>query len=193
MKRSTNSGWTVALLAAAALACRTAPVPPPGAAGPAAGAAEAEPANSPAGEELGAEGFGEGLVAAAPLEEPLEEPEDLEAAVEANLKTVYFDLDSSALDEEAKRILEENARWLLAHPEVRIVVEGHCDERGTVEYNLELGQRRARAVREYLIRLGVDGDRIGTISYGELRPADPGHGESAWARNRRAEFRAERK
>jgi peptidoglycan-associated lipoprotein len=70
----------------------------------------------------------------------------------------------------------------------KIVIEGHCDERGTAEYNIALGERRAKSVKRYLINLGVDSSQLSTISYGEERPADPGHNEAAWAKNRRAEF-----
>jgi len=107
---------------------------------------------------------------------------------EPALRTVYFEFDSARLTEEAKEILRRNAEWLRAHPNVEVQVQGHCDERGTVEYNFNLGQRRADAVKNFLVRLGVPPDRIHTISYGEERPAVPGHNESAWRLNRRVEF-----
>ena len=84
--------------------------------------------------------------------------------------------------------LKRNAEIIKQMPNSVIQIEGHCDERGTQQYNLALGERRALAVRDYLIRLGISGDRLVTISYGEEDPADPGHSESAWAKNRRAEF-----
>jgi peptidoglycan-associated lipoprotein len=80
------------------------------------------------------------------------------------------------------------AKGLREHPEAQILIEGHCDERGTVEYNLALGDRRAKAVKDYLVALGIDSSRLSTISYGKERPLDDGHNESAWAKNRRAEF-----
>jgi peptidoglycan-associated lipoprotein len=85
-------------------------------------------------------------------------------------------------------ILKENAALLHKYPKVKIQIEGHCDERGTNEYNLALGERRANSTRNYLISLGISPDRISTISYGEERPLDPGHNEEAWAKNRRAHF-----
>jgi len=104
------------------------------------------------------------------------------------VQTVYFDYDSYALRSDALELLRQNAEKLKQIPGVIVQIEGHCDERGTQEYNLALGERRALAVREHLIRLGVSGDRMITISYGEEDPADPGHTESAWAMNRRSEF-----
>jgi peptidoglycan-associated lipoprotein len=106
------------------------------------------------------------------------------------LDVVYFDFDQATLSDLAKETLVRNAEWLRSNPQVRVQIEGHCDERGTAEYNLALGQRRAEAVRGYLASLGIDGSRLVTISYGKERPADPGHSEEAWARNRRVEFKA---
>ncbi|HHQ48895.1 MAG TPA: peptidoglycan-associated lipoprotein Pal [Acidobacteria bacterium] len=104
------------------------------------------------------------------------------------LKDVFFDTDSYELKPEAKTKLAENASWLQKHPTIKILIEGHCDERNTREYNLALGERRANAVRDYLIFLGVPADRIATISYGEERPFALGHNEAAWRLNRRAHF-----
>ncbi|MBW8058719.1 MAG: peptidoglycan-associated lipoprotein Pal, partial [candidate division NC10 bacterium] len=94
----------------------------------------------------------------------------------------------SVLREDAKQALDANVQWLKANSEARITVEGHCDERGTNEYNVALGQRRARAVRDYLVAGGIDAKRITTISYGEERPFVQGHDESAWKWNRRGHF-----
>ena len=102
------------------------------------------------------------------------------------LKDVFFAYDRALLTDDAKRILNEDVGWLKANSQVQIAVEGHCDERGTAEYNLALGERRAKAVRDYLAAAGVDGSRIRTISYGKERPFAPGHDESAWRWNRRA-------
>ncbi|WP_028321965.1 peptidoglycan-associated lipoprotein Pal [Desulfatiglans anilini] len=102
---------------------------------------------------------------------------------------IYFDFDRSDLRSEAKVILQKKAEWLRSNTEYRLVVEGHCDERGTNEYNLALGDRRANTTKDYLVALGVDDMRISTISYGEEKPLDPGHSEGAWSQNRRAEFR----
>jgi peptidoglycan-associated lipoprotein len=105
------------------------------------------------------------------------------------LKDVFFDYDKSELKSEGRRALEENANWLKKNPQARILIEGHCDERGTEEYNEALGERRALATKSFLINLGISGDRIATISYGELRPFDTGHSEEAWSQNRRAHFK----
>jgi len=107
---------------------------------------------------------------------------------ERNMNTVYFAFDSSALDAPAQDELKEAAAYLENHPTGLIQIAGHCDERGTQEYNLALGERRAQSVRDYLRQLGVPGDRLITISYGEEVPAEHGSNESAWARNRRCEF-----
>ena len=105
------------------------------------------------------------------------------------LQTIYFDYDSAVLKPEAKTKIERGADWLKRNPNVNVRVEGHCDERGTNEYNLALGERRALAARRYLISLGISTDRIFTISYGEERVAVEGHDESAWKFNRRDEFK----
>ena len=101
---------------------------------------------------------------------------------------VHFAFDSFLLDAEAERILEQKAAWLQDNADASVQIEGHCDERGTSAYNLALGERRANAVQQYLTVLGVDVDRLSTISYGEEQPLDPGHDEAAWSRNRRAHF-----
>jgi peptidoglycan-associated lipoprotein len=98
---------------------------------------------------------------------------------------VFFGYDSYELTTDAQATLERQATWLKTYPAVTIVVEGHCDERGTREYNLALGERRAAAVANYLVALGVDPNRIQTISYGKERPAVDGHDETAWSQNRR--------
>jgi peptidoglycan-associated lipoprotein len=104
------------------------------------------------------------------------------------LADVHFELDSAALSDEARATLEKHALWLQGQREVSVTIEGHCDERGTVEYNLALGEQRARAVREYLTSLGVATARLRVVSYGKERPLDPGNDEAAHARNRRAHF-----
>ncbi len=102
---------------------------------------------------------------------------------------IYFDFDKSELKPDAQIALKNKAAWLEKNPGFSVRIEGHCDERGTNEYNLALGERRANAAANFLKSLGISGDRIRTISYGEERPADPGHNETAWARNRRDEFK----
>jgi len=104
------------------------------------------------------------------------------------LKTIYFEFDRSQIQDEYKDALRQNAEWIKDHPEFNVVVEGHCDERDTNEYNLALGERRASSTKQYLTSLGVPASRLRTISYGEERPAVDGHSESAWSKNRRAQF-----
>ncbi len=106
----------------------------------------------------------------------------------ADLQPVFFDFDSSTLRDDARSTLDADARSLRDHPDIRIVIEGHCDERGTEEYNQALGERRAQAARDYLVQAGIGESRIQIISYGKDRPFDPGHDEAAWAKNRRAHF-----
>lgn len=104
------------------------------------------------------------------------------------LKPAYFDLDSSELNSESQRTLNENATLLKQFANWTVTIEGHCDERGTPEYNLALGERRAVAARAYLVSLGISADRLRTVSYGKEFPFDPGHDESAYSKNRRAHF-----
>ena len=99
---------------------------------------------------------------------------------------VWFDTDKSDLNQEARQTLDRQAAWLKRYPNVRFLVEGHCDERGTREYNMALGARRAAAVRSYLIALGIDAGRLQTVSYGAERPAVLGTGPEVWQQNRRA-------
>jgi len=112
--------------------------------------------------------------------------------VDIGLRRIYFDTDKWNIRDDARDALKKNADILEANPDVKIQIEGHCDERNTVEYNLALGERRASAVREYLVKLGVDAARISTISYGEERSVALGHDESAWSQNRRGEFVAQK-
>jgi peptidoglycan-associated lipoprotein len=103
-------------------------------------------------------------------------------------RPAYFALDSAELDDEGRAIVTANAAIMRKYPTWTITVEGHCDERGTAEYNLALGERRALAVKTYLVSLGIAGDRVRTVSYGKEFPFDPGHDDKAWASNRRAHF-----
>ena len=111
-----------------------------------------------------------------------------EAAYGSIQDMIFFDFDRSDLREDARQTLQAKAEALRQFPDIRVRIEGHADERGTVEYNLALGERRAEAARAYLIDLGIDSDRMTTISYGEERPAVEGQNESAWSQNRRDEF-----
>jgi peptidoglycan-associated lipoprotein len=99
---------------------------------------------------------------------------------------VYFALDQYTLSDQSRTALQGQAAWLKQYPNVRVQIEGNADERGTREYNIALGQRRADSVKTYLSSLGVSGSRVDTISYGKDRPIDPGHGEDAWSKNRNA-------
>ncbi len=99
---------------------------------------------------------------------------------------VFFAFDSSAISPDSAEILDTQVKWLKKHENVNVVVQGYCDERGTREYNLALGERRANAVKQYLVSQGIAADRISTISYGKERPAVLGSNEAAWAQNRRA-------
>ncbi|MCC6962840.1 MAG: peptidoglycan-associated lipoprotein Pal [candidate division Zixibacteria bacterium] len=105
-----------------------------------------------------------------------------------NYVTIYFDFDKYNLRDDAKNGLRQNFERMKANPQAKVLIEGHCDERGTVEYNLALGERRARSAMEYLASLGIPRDRMSIISYGKERPAVLGSSEDAWAKNRRAEF-----
>jgi peptidoglycan-associated lipoprotein len=107
------------------------------------------------------------------------------------LKDINFAFDSYALDGTSKSVLQTNAEWLKQNPSKRVIIEGHCDERGTNEYNMVLGANRARAGQEYLRSLGIPAQRMSTVSYGEEVPLDPGHDEAAWAKNRRDHFKVE--
>jgi peptidoglycan-associated lipoprotein len=104
------------------------------------------------------------------------------------LADIHFELDSAALSDEARSTLEKHALWLQGQRSAHVTIEGHCDERGTVEYNLALGEQRARATRDYLVSLGVATDRLKIVSFGKERPLAMGSDESAWAQNRRAHF-----
>ena len=108
------------------------------------------------------------------------------------LERVFFDFDQYTLTPEAREVLANNAIYMKNNPGVKVVIEGHCDERGSDEYNLALGERRAAAAKSYMVSLGIPADRMTIISYGEEIPLDPRNTEEAWAKNRRAEFKAVR-
>jgi peptidoglycan-associated lipoprotein len=107
---------------------------------------------------------------------------------EKPLGTVYFDYDRALIRDDARAVLDGNAAWLAKFRTAKILVEGHCDERGTEEYNLALGEKRAKSAQDYLLSMGIASDRIKIISYGKSQPINPGHDESAWQMNRRAQF-----
>ena len=114
---------------------------------------------------------------------------DKTTVINVGLERVYFPFDQFALTNEARRVLDANATILKSYPALKVSIEGHCDSRGSDEYNLALGERRAHVVKNYLVSLGIGSDRFETISYGEELPADSAMTESAWAMNRRAEFK----
>lgn len=106
----------------------------------------------------------------------------------SKLTRIHFDFDRSDIKDEYKKTLEGNAGWIKANKDSKVAVEGHCDERGTEEYNIALGNRRANSAKSYLVSLGIDGKRLSTKSYGEEKALETCHNESCWWKNRRAEF-----
>ena len=123
-------------------------------------------------------------------EQRIREEAELKAAARNMFlnEDVFFEFDSAVLLAEAQAILKKKAEWLINNPDVTAIIEGHCDERGTNEYNLALGERRAESAKTFLMDLGIAGSRLNSISYGEERPVDPGHNEEAWSKNRRGHF-----
>ncbi len=188
----TRMGWTrgigtivaVALLVGACAkkpATVARPMPPPATTGNELGTTPAPPAPPPPVDEP--------PVVPAPAPVDGVNTKDLDALNRASpLAPVFFALDSFEIDAEGRTILQSAAQVLRQQPTWQVTVEGHCDERGTAEYNLSLGERRAVAAKTYLVSLGVAAERLRTVSYGKEFPFDPGHDESAWAKNRRAHF-----
>jgi peptidoglycan-associated lipoprotein len=123
-------------------------------------------------------------------EQRLQEEAELKAAARNMFlnEDIFFEFDSAVLLAEAQEILKKKAEWLINNSDVTATIEGHCDERGTNEYNIALGERRAASAKTFLMDLGIAGSRLNCISYGEERPVDPGHNEEAWAKNRRGHF-----
>jgi peptidoglycan-associated lipoprotein len=162
------------------------PPPAPTAAGPSAfpNAGPPAPGRPPEVSSLPAEG----PVTASSLLPWDNQPLDVINGPDSPLKPVFFLYDSDQLDDAAKSVLEANAQVLKTYASWVITIEGHCDERGTAEYNLALGDRRALAARNYLVSLGIAADRVRTVSYGNEFPFDAGHNEAAWSKNRRAHF-----
>jgi len=146
-------------------------------------AAPVAPAQKPAAPK-------EEVVALQPIKEaPVSSKDEAPQTVSVpELATIYFDFDSFALSQASRDILSKNAEALLKKLSGKVQIEGHCDERGSDEYNLALGEKRAKAAMNYLVTLGVPAERIIVISYGKEKPADPGHDEAAWAKNRRDNF-----
>jgi peptidoglycan-associated lipoprotein len=151
-----------------------APVPPPA------------PAPAPERDEVPPPDAGEWEVADAAEEESFLSADQINAR--QLLRTIHFDFDSAEIRGDQRATLQANADWLREHPDVRILIEGHCDERGTRDYNQALGAQRAQAASAYLSSLGISAQRIETISYGEENPIAMGEGEQFWSQNRRSEF-----
>ncbi|HVZ20502.1 MAG TPA: peptidoglycan-associated lipoprotein Pal [Vicinamibacterales bacterium] len=189
MRRLIRSSLFFVLLAATVAACggKKAPVvnPPPAPAFPGAidssgGTTTSRPPDPP---PVPRDSFG-----AAPLGDAMANRSIEDINRDSPLKPVFFLYDSDELDDAAKQVLAANAEVLKTYRTWVVTIEGHSDERGTAEYNLALGDRRALAARSYLMTLGIAADRLRTVSYGEEFPFDPGHDESAWSKNRRAHF-----
>lgn len=113
---------------------------------------------------------------------------DSDSGSAGSLQSIYFAFDSASLTQEAKNTLKTNAEYLKTQAAVNVQVEGHCDERGGVQYNLALSERRAKSVKDFLVALGIKSNRVTTIGYGKERPVDLGHDEANWAKNRRGNF-----
>lgn len=120
---------------------------------------------------------------------PQRPPSGTQFEATSELHTIYFEFDKYSLTEQSKENLNKNAEWLKRHPDVLVQIEGHCDDRGTTDYNQVLGENRAMGTKKYLISLGVRPEQLYTISYGESQPIDPAQTEEAWAKNRRGEFK----
>ncbi|MDP2317847.1 MAG: peptidoglycan-associated lipoprotein Pal [Acidobacteriota bacterium] len=154
------------------------PMPPPGAANTAPPAPPPPP--SPVAEPV--------PVPPMPMEDTIGSKSLDDLNRDSPLKPLFFALDSSEVDAEGQVVLQANAAVLRQFPTWQVTIEGHCDERGTAEYNLALGERRALAARTYLVSLGIPADMVRTVSYGKEFPFDAGHDDAAWANNRRAHF-----
>jgi peptidoglycan-associated lipoprotein len=146
----------------------------------------AAPAPSPSAPSSGAAAAAPAAAAAAPAQAPRPAPKEFMAV--AALKEVYFDFDKYNIRAEDAKTLDANAAWLKSNGDNLVLIEGHCDERGTNEYNLALGERRAKATMNYLVSQGIQANRITIISYGEERPVCTEKTEACWAKNRRAAF-----
>jgi len=148
---------------------------------------QAEAARALAEEELKAQRIKEAEAARMAAQEAARIQE--EARMQFVNEDVYFNFDDASLSADARMALKNKVAWLRENPNASVLVEGHCDERGTLEYNIALGQRRAESVKTFMVNAGISASRINTISYGEERPVDVAGNEAAWAKNRRAHFK----
>lgn len=151
---------------------------------------ETEPVKPPDKEEI-PEKKEEIPVTPIPKDKKFVRPEEISPELAEIFKNIYFDFDKYNIRSDAEKVLIKIADYMIKNPDLKILIEGHCDERGTREYNLVLGEQRALSTRNFLIRSGVSPKRMYTISYGEDMPADPRSNEEAWAKNRRCEFKIE--
>ena len=168
------NGRLVVRRAALAISSPKAPHPPPFAGRPPVEVIRGKTKDRPP--EVGMQ---EPAVVGMPAAPPIRAPEGVEFDFAGSIQKVFFEFDKSRLTDEARATLQENSAWLRAHPDITVQIEGHCDERGTIEYNLALGERRAFSVRNYLASLGIDPARLFSISYGEERPGVLGHDDEA--------------
>ena len=153
-------------------------------------------AGTESSQQIGAEDTGDTIseeeLAAQRLKEEEVKQEAIRAKEAARTKfvnaDVYFNFDDATLTSEARNVLKQKVEWLRANSDVKVTIEGHCDERGTEEYNIALGQQRAQSIKTFLMNAGINGSRLQTISYGEEQPVALGHNETAWAKNRRGHF-----
>lgn len=181
-----HAALTLGLVVLTGAACGKKPAPVTRPAPPPPAAAAAVPERPPAPPERVADST---IVPAPPVREDRISSASLDDLNRNSpLKPVFFELDSAEIAGAARTVLDENAATLKRYTTWAVTIEGHCDERGTAEYNLALGERRALAARAYLLSLGIAADRLRTVSYGKEFPFDPGHDESAFAKNRRAHF-----
>ncbi len=130
----------------------------------------------------------EGVVGSEGIREPGSQAAISEGRTSAPFLPIYFDFDRYTIRPDMRSRMEHNAKVMLDHPDIKVEIQGNCDERGTNEYNLALGEKRAKVAKDYLVNMGVDPSRITIISLGEEKPLDPGHNEEAWAKNRRDDF-----
>jgi peptidoglycan-associated lipoprotein len=154
-------------------------------------AAKTEPEPTPTPATISAPVSGAQTQAPRPQPTPVPGPSVLSeplSKLSGYLNPIFFDLDKADVRPDAKDTLGANAEFLRKYPTIKVTVEGHCDERGTREYNMALGQRRASSAKEYLISLGIDGSRLTIVSYGKERPFCTGHDEACWQKNRRDQF-----